>query len=253
MPKLGRLGHRTLLVGALLLGAAVAFLGGCHRPEQKPEADAYVPMASPARPGPPDPSVLEIRDGFDFAVTIPARAHACVVYPASLFDEAACPKAARAHSGVPAGLSEKVRLLAVAILQPGGAGGAVQLTVSLQRRDSPPYQPEPAGAYAFADGLMAAIGRTSPDATVRGGAPEIRLLTAHGLPVVRMTYDLDGCTGKQKDLAHMSSYGVMTPQGWYVFTVNAPVDEAEIARALADEMVGTLRVSKLAPRLPRAP
>ena len=236
---------------ALLVGATAAVLAGCHRFEKQPDADTYAPLPSPATPGPQDPGVLEIRDGFDFAVTVPARAHACVVYPASLFDEAACPKAARAHTNPPSGLSEKVRLLAIAILQPGAPGGVpVQLTVSLDKRDHP-YQPEPDGAFAFAEGLMAATRRTQPGATVRGRAPEIRFLTAHGIPVVRMTYDLDGCTGTQERLAHASIYTVMTPQGMYWVALNAPLDEAEVARDLADEMVGSLRVSKLAPPLPR--
>ncbi len=246
---------RALALPALLAAALLMALAGCHRSEDERPGDIVPPAAStavpsPAPPGPPDPSVLEIRDGSDFVVTVPARAHPCVLFPASLFDPAKCPAGAQPAPSPPGGLPGKVRLLAVAALEGDLPGGApVQLTVSLNRMEHS-YQPVPATANAFARGAVDSVLRSQTGASVRGGAPTVQLLTTHGLPVAKVTYDLEGTTTGGARLAHASIYAVWVPGGMYVVSLNAPPESAAYAAALADEMAATLRVAQLAPPAP---
>jgi hypothetical protein len=240
--------RRMRRLAATLTVAATAL--ACHRGAPGDGLDGYVPLPSPAPPGPIDPSVDEIRDGSEFAVTIPALAHPCVLYPATMFDEAKCPRTAKAVVDLPPGLAETVRMLAIASLHadPPGTVRAV-LTVAFDRMERP-YQLVRVGAHAFANGMVNHVLRDQPGVTIRGGTPDVRILTSHGISVVRISYDLEGVTGSAASQAHMSSYSVTTAQGRYTFALSAPAESASFARELADEMVGTVRVKTLAPPEP---
>jgi hypothetical protein len=77
-----------------------------------------------------------------------------------------------------------------------------------------------------------------------------RGLTAHGLPMARIVYDVDGLSGQNARLAHDVTYVVWSPEGAYTYSLNCPSAAAAATDALADDMVASVRLAHLAPAKP---
>jgi hypothetical protein len=193
--------------------------------------------------------VDEIRDGDDYSLAIPARLHACFVFPASMFDADECPPGSKIAD--PAAFPSKVRLLAIAVFRLGvdSGTGLVQLTVSMNQMGHS-YQPFPASARAFADGITRGIPQSFAGATVRGGTADVRLVTANGLPMARFAYDVDGLSPQSRRFAHGVMLAVWSPEGAYTYTLNSRAEDAAAADAMADEMATSVRIAHLAPPAP---
>lgn len=238
-----------------LLGIAAASCLDCKRSKAGSAPPAASEAVSPAPPGPPnsDPGVDEIRDGDLFSVTIPSTRRACFAYPAARFDATKCPPGTKTidESRFPT----KARPLAIAFFPLGvdGGGAMAQLTVSMNHMPDggPVFQPVPFMARAWARGLMKGVPTSFPGGTARGDESRVRLLTAHGVPVARFTYDVDGLSGAWKRYEHHVTYGIWSPEGIYTYALASVAQDADAADAVADEMVASLRIAHLAPPRPR--
>jgi len=74
--------------------------------------------------------------------------------------------------------------------------------------------------------MMKGVSTSLPGGTPRGDASSVRILTAHGLPVARFEYDVDGLSGAFKRFEHQVVYGIWSPEGVYTYersTGSAPV------------------------------
>lgn len=235
---------------AFLVVAAASCLG-CKRSKIGSDPPAASETVSPAPPDPPsrDPGVDEIRDGDLFSVTIPSTLRACFAFPASRFDASKCPPGTKTID--PSAFPEKVRPMAIAFFRLGADGGGdfVQLTVSLTLMNHP-YQPIPVTAKAWARGLMKSVPKAFPGGTPHGDETRVRVLTAHGLPVARFEYDVDGLSGKWERFDHHVTYGIWSPEGVYTYSLSSVAQDAAAVDATADDMVESVRIAHLAPPVP---
>jgi hypothetical protein len=233
------------------LAVVAASCLGCKRSPIGADPPVASETVSPAPPGAPtsDPTLDEIRDGDLFSLTIPASLHACFAFPAVRFDASKCPPGSKPIDR--SSFQEKVRPLAIALFRPGtdGGGTLVQLTVSMTQMNHA-YTPVPPIARAFARGLLKSVPTSFPGATARGDENRVRILTAHGLPVARFAYDVDGLSGPSKRFEHCVTYAVWSPEGAYTYSLNSLAQDAAAADAMADEMVASVRIAHLAPPVP---
>jgi hypothetical protein len=99
--------------------------------------------------------------------------------------------------------------------------------------------------------MTARIPEAIPGASVRGGRPTVRLLSMNGLTAARISFDVDGASGKYERLEHTVSYAVWSPEGTYVFVLNTGSTNAAAFDALADELASTIRLTHPAPPMPK--
>jgi hypothetical protein len=235
----------------VFLVAEVALCVGCKRSASGTAPPAASETVSPAPPGPPssDPTLEEIRDGDLFALTIPASLHACFAFPAARFDASKCPPDSKPID--PSVFPAKVRPVAIALFPLGANSGGtlVQLTVSMTKMNHA-YLPIPPTAKAWASGLLDSVSKSFPGATARGDSSRVRILTAHGLPVSRFVYDIDGLSGPTKRFEHCVTYAIYSPEGAYTYALNSVAQDAAAADVMADEMVASVRIAHLAPPVP---
>jgi hypothetical protein len=231
------------IVVSSLMAAQLAVCPGRALGDTPPAAArAVTPPASAA----PAPTV--VRDGDAYSFGIPARAGACVLFPATLFDAAACPSQAKPLTTAP-DMPEDVRLLAVGILRiddPGHEHQAVLLTASLDKmRHS--LEPDEASAASFAAGMRDEAKESAPGTTVHSGSESVRLASIHGVRLARIAFDLDGATGTYARLQHTIAIVGWSSAGAYAITLNCTRADAPAADALADEIAKSVRVAAPAP------
>lgn len=235
---------------AFLVVATVPSLG-CKRSKARSDRPAASETVSPAPPDPPslDPSVEEMRDGDLFSLAIPASLHACFAFPPARFDASKCPPGSKTVD--PSAFPQKVRPIAIVFFRPAtdGGGAFAQLTVSMTLMDHA-YQPVPAIAKAWAGGLMKGVPKSFPGGTPRGDESRVRILTAHGVPVARFEYDVDGLSGSMRRFEHHVTYGIWSPEGVYTYSLSSVAQDAAAVDAMADDMVGSVRIEHLAPPVP---
>jgi hypothetical protein len=233
---------------------AVTLLTACHGPAPLAQPDQAARASSTPHPEAKLPAVapgaVAISDGDEYSVTIPPAARPCIVFPASMFDPAACPPEARPVESFPA--LERARVLAVGSVRIDDSGilRVARLTSSLNKlRRS--FEPDLEVAEAFAAGMADEITAAVPGTTVRGGRPAVRLLRVGGVTVVRISYDIDGATGPNEFLQHNVSYTVWAPDGSYSFVLSSASANGAVFDGLAEAMAATIRLAH--PALPRPP
>ena len=97
---------------------------------------------------------------------------------------------------------------------------------------------------------MKGVPKSFPGGTPRGDESRVRILTAHGVPVARFEYDVDGLSGSMRRFEHHVTYGIWSPEGVYTYSLSSVAQDAAAVDAMADDMVGSVRIAHLAPPVP---
>lgn len=181
-------------------------------------------------------------------MTLAERARVCIQYPPPAHPDPALCHGFKPLAQMPPEDSTP-RVLALGALRVGdgdtAASAVVSLTLSTTRHSASPT-PESAGAFAAT--MAGSVTSQWPGSSVRGGAPTTRILTVAGVPVVRITVDVDGLPAEGHMLDHTIAYVAWSLDGPYSLSLSTPRASAAAIDALADEASATIHLAN--PALP---
>jgi hypothetical protein len=186
---------------------------------------------------------VELRDGGEYRVALGAPARVCIQYPPPATpDPVACEGFKPLAQAPPEDARPRVVVLGGLRLGDGDAAASalVSLTLTTTRYSAPPT-PESAGAFAAT--MAGLLTSQWPGSSVRGGAPTARILTVAGVPVVRITVDVDGLPADGHMLDHTIAYVAWSLDGPYSLSLSTSRPSATAIDALADEAGATIRLA----------
>jgi hypothetical protein len=183
----------------------------------------------------------EIRDGDNYAITLPEDVRACFVFPAAMFDRAKCAPEARPATQSP--IAEPNAALAIGSVRIDDHGTQVNatLTTTLTKETA---ASRPDDLHAFARGMAKAMAESRFGARLRG-EPGASFVDIAGQSFGRVSFDLDGYYGD--GAAHEVAYMAWAEGGTYAFSLTGNATHAPALDALADRAAATLRLAHPAP------
>jgi hypothetical protein len=190
-------------------------------------------FAAPAR-------AVELRDGTEYSVT-PAGPPMCIVFPAELYDRAACPHNARPVAKSP--LEPPMMALAIGSVRVG-APDSDETAIFTATRTTSDDNSRPGDLDAFARGMANQMVKSRDGAQLQG-KPSASLVDVGGQSFARVTFDVDGYLGG--GLAHEVAYMAWSEAGTYALSWTALATNAAAIDAIADKTAQTIHVSRPAP------
>jgi hypothetical protein len=180
----------------------------------------------------------EIRDGDEYSVTLPQGVRACVVYPKYLFDPAACPSDEHPLEENPVSPATAVAVGSVIV-----DGHKVSLAAFRVVADQTLHGP--VDVEGFARSMAEGMKKNQPSVRLEG-EPGARRIEIGGLPVGRITFDLEGMLGR----SHQINFVAWAEDGTYVLSWTGLASSAPAIDAMADQTASTLRLAHPATESP---
>ncbi len=187
-------------------------------------------FAAPAR-------AVELRDGTEYSVT-PAGPPMCIVFPAELYDRAACPHDARPIAKSP--LAPPMVALAIGSVRVGAPDGDDTAIFTATRATSDDNS-RPGDLDAFARGMADQMVKSRDGAHLQG-KPSASLVDVGGQSFARVSFDVDGYLGG--GLAHEVAYMAWSEAGTYALSWTGLATDTAAIDALADKTAQTIHVSR---------
>jgi hypothetical protein len=184
----------------------------------------------------------EIRDGEEFSYAPLGGARTCLLFPAGLFDAGACPGLHPIPDPphVP-GVPQRQVAIGRLFFDDRGAPAVAVLSINLDEAVS--YEPEddmPRFASEVADGMTASL----RGARLRSRPSYARMSYWGGLPLVRVSFDVDGLADDARIfMEHVVVYSASSSHGAYSVVLSTTAAHAVRLDVIGDESAASLRVS----------
>jgi hypothetical protein len=183
----------------------------------------------------------EIRDGSEYAVTLPAEADPCIVFPKSMFDPATCAPGVKPLEQDPS--KAPSRVLAVGNIR---VDDHTEASLGAWRVDGEDTW-RPADLDAFAGGMAEKMVEGRPGSRLRG-KPAARFEKIAGQWIGRVSFDLDGFL--EGGTTHEIAYTAWSEAGTYVLSLTGPAAGAPDIDATALLIARTIRIARPAQSAP---
>jgi hypothetical protein len=183
----------------------------------------------------------EIRDGEEFSYPQIRGVRTCVLFPVALFDPADCP-GMQPVPDAQGGPDQRQRHVAIARVFFEDRGTPALATLAVNFVESPPYVLSgdyiPQFASEMADGIVAAW----PEARLRA-KPVTGVATSGNLPLVRISFDVDGLSDAHRLMEHAVLYAASSSRGLYTILLTTSAANAAALDAIGDASAANLVVA----------
>jgi hypothetical protein len=86
-----------------------------------------------------------------------------------------------------------------------------------------------------------------PGSRVHGGAPRAEIKKIDGMPLVRVTFDIDGVPARLEAVQHVDSFAAWSDRGIYILGISTSLKHAPAIDAFVDDAMTTVHLLHRAP------
>jgi hypothetical protein len=195
----------------------------------------------------PDARATEIGDGDELAVKLRGDALVCIHTPPPAMADPAC----AAFGSPPRSDTAKgpIRVVSSGIVRvPGGASGALAVTVLVRAKVPFVYEPETnADAMEYAREYAGGVAKSLSPARVHPGDPTASVWKVNGIPLIRFAFDLDDVPEDRQLMQHHVGFAASSRDARYTLVFSSRSTDADAIDAFANESLTSLRLPHRAP------
>jgi hypothetical protein len=183
-----------------------------------------------------------VRDGSEFVMDVRPDAHVCVLYPEGPLDPVAC--SGLKSIAAPPQPDARHNTLALAAVRLPEQGSSLVAVLNFGSTNLPNAAlPTGATVGEFADAFAKSSIQDMPGTSVRGGHAAARLIEHGEVPLVRVSFDVDGLDAEHQNMEHLIAYTAWGSGAIYSVVFTCRAKNAAVVDALADESAASIRIA----------
>jgi hypothetical protein len=185
----------------------------------------------------------EIHDGDQLSYALAPGVRTCVLFPEAQFDPADCPglQPVRDVPGGPGAPQRQVALARV-FFEDRGAPAVAKLSITFI--ENPPYELRGDYILQFANEMADGIVASWPEARLRTKPPRTGTVTLNDLPIVRISFDVDGLSDERRLMEHVILYAASSSRGLYTILLTTTSEHAAALDVIGDESAPNIVIAR---------